>query len=234
MEENIFKWLRLNKTEETLSRREGKTVEIKRPFSTTKLAKELHISQSTLDKAENDKSLSLSTVEAYHNYFHVPYSALMGEMDILDTNNLNINKELGLSDNSISSIKGLSPIALAMLNIFIDKGNDLETFLYSLANITFSIRSCLKQNGNNKNAIEYQNLRIKAANLFMEYMHLFTFKDFRKVLQKIEKQQIEEEIRIKEQMIDEAIKSSEDFYNSNPDEEYKKNLKEWLGYDYSI
>lgn len=227
MEENIFKWLRLNRTEETVSRREGKTVKVKKPYSTTKLAQELHISQSTVDKAENDISLSLSTVEAYHNYFHVPYSTLLGEMDILDTNNLKINEELGLSNNSISSIKELSPIALAMLDVFIGKGKDTEAFLYSLADITFSIRNCLKRNGNNKNDIEYQDMRKKAANLFMEYMHLFSFKDFRQTLQQIEKQQNEIENQVNDQMNAEMIKYLEDFYNSNPIEEYEQDLKNW-------
>ena len=50
------------------------------------------------------------------------------------------------------------------------------------------LRNCLKRNGNNKNDIEYQDMRKKAANLFMDYMHLFSFKDFRKTLQQIEKQ----------------------------------------------
>ena len=220
MEENIFKWLRLNRTEETVSRREGKTVKVKKPYSTTKLAQELHISQSTVDKAENDISLSLSTVKAYHNY-------LLGEMDILDTNNLKINEELGLSNNSISSIKELSPIALAMLDVFIGKGKDTEAFLYSLANITFSIRNCLKRNGNNKNDIEYQDMRKKAANLFMDYMHLFSFKDFRKTLQQIEKQQNELEKQLENQMNAEMIKYLEDFNNSNAREEYEQDLNNW-------
>lgn len=227
MEENIFKWLRLNRTEETVSRREGKTVEVKKPFSTTKLAQKLHISQSTVDKAENGISLSLSTVEAYHDYFHVPYSALLGELDILDTGNLNINKELGLSDNSISSIKGLSPIALAMLNVFIGKGKDTEAFLYSLADITFSIGHCLERNGNNKNDIEYQNLRNRVINLFMDYMHLFSFKDFRQVLRQIEKRQIELEKQLDDQMNAEMIKFMEDFNASDAREEYEK---EYMAY----
>ena len=70
-------------------------------------------------------------------------------------------------------------------------------------------------------------MRKKAANLFMDYMHLFSFKDFRKTLQQIEKQQNELEKQLENQMNAEMIKYLEDFNNSNAREEYEQDLKNW-------
>ena len=160
------------------------------------MAKKLNISPTTLreaELAENIESVLLPTITAYCDFFNVPYSYLFGEMDIENKDNLNIHKELGLSDNSISTIKSLSPIALAMLNTFVGKGKETEKFLNGLANVTYSIIDYLKWNGKNKNDIEYQNIRNNTANLFMDYMHIFNSKDFKKILIQIEEQKFEME-----------------------------------------
>ena len=78
MSENIFKELRLKHTKETVMRGKGKKIPVEKPLSQTKLADELHISQSTLDKAEKNGTASFSTIEAYHDYFKIPYSTLLG------------------------------------------------------------------------------------------------------------------------------------------------------------
>lgn len=189
MSDNIFKTLRLTRTERTVMRGEGKKIAVKKPFTTTQLAEELHISQATVDNAENGTKLSLSTVIAYHDYFHVPYSTLLGETECIEIDNIHINMELGLSDNCISSIKSLSPISLAMLNTFLGKGEYTELFFYSLANVIFSMTEHLKENGNDKSENGYLLLKQHATDLFIDYMKNITFKDLKKILLQLEYQQ---------------------------------------------
>jgi len=189
MSDNIFKALRLTKTEKVVMRGEGKKIAVKKPLTTTELAKELHLSQPTVDNAENGKITSLSTVMAYHEYFKVPYSTLLGETECKSIDNLHINMELGLSDNSISSIKSLSPIALSMLNCFLGKGEYTELFFYQLADMVFSMTEQLKQNGYNKNEQGYLFLKQQSTDLFVNYMKNISFKDLEKILLQLEHQQ---------------------------------------------
>ena len=189
MSDNIFKKLRLEKTEKTVMRGEGKKIAVKKPLTTTELAKELNISQATVDNAENGILKSLSTVIAYHDYFNIPYSTLMEESESESIDNIHINMELGLSDNSISTIKSLSPISLAMLNSFLGKGEYAELFFYNLADIIFSMTEQLKENGYNKNENGYLQLRQQATHLFTDYMKTISFKDLGKILLQLEHQQ---------------------------------------------
>lgn len=224
-QDNIFKWLRQNRTEKIVMQGEGKKIPVKKPLSTEELAKGLHISKTTVrdaEKAEDIADVSMATVRAYHDYFHILYSTLFGELDIKDMDNLNIHMELELTDDSISSIKDLSPIALAMLNTFMGKDADTENFFYRLADITFSMIDCLKRNGNDKNDIEYQTIRNRAGDLFMDYMHTFHIIDFKKILIQIEQQQIEMEEQLTEQMHEAYMRYFDDFNASNAREEYEK------------
>ena len=189
MADNIFKQLRLERTEETVMRGEGKSIEVKRPYTGTRLAKELNISQTTLDNVENGKSPSLAVVEAYHKYFKIPYSTLLGETSIEDINNFNINMELGLTDASIATIKGMNPISLAMLNAFLSKEEDTIYFLGNLAENVYSMTEYLIQNGNDKSDPKYIKMRDITKELFMDYMRNITFKDLKDVLLKMEHQQ---------------------------------------------
>lgn len=189
MEDNIFKRLRLERTEETVMRGKGKTLEHKRPYSGTKLSEELHISQTTLDNVENGKSLSLGVLEAYHNYFNIPYSTLLGETSIENLENFNVNMELGLTDASIATIKGMQPIALAMLNAFLSKEADTIYFFGNLAEQVYSMTEYLIQNGNDKSDPKYIIMRDMTEEIFMDYMRNITFKDLKDVLLKMEHQQ---------------------------------------------
>lgn len=189
MSENIFKELRLKHTKETVMRGAGKKIPVEKPLSQTKLAKELHISQSTLDKAEKNGTASFSTIEAYHDYFKIPYSTLLGETECEKTHNVHINMELGLSDDSISTLKSLSTVSLSMLNVFLGHGEKTELFFYNLANIIYSMTEQLKQNGNTKNDYGYMQLRQMSQDLFMDYMKNITFHDLKKVLLEMEAQQ---------------------------------------------
>lgn len=210
---------------------EGKKIPVKKCLSCKELAKELDISPTTVAKVENPKTMeavSLSTIKAYSDYFHIPCSTLLGETDIENKDNLNIHKELGLSDSSISTIKSLSPIALAMLNTFVSKGVETEKFLCGLANVTYSILDCLSQNGKNKKDIKYRTIRNEASSLFMKYMHIFNFKDFKKILIQIEEQQFKMEQQFIEQMYEEYTKWWEYFNNSNERQEYEQEHREEL------
>lgn len=189
MSDNIFKRLRLEKTERTVMRGEGRKIAVKKPLTTTQLAKELNISQSTVDNAEKGIILSLSTIIAYHEYFHIPYSTLLGETECENIDNLHINMELGLSDASIATIKSLSPIARAMLNTFLGKNGNTELFFYNLADSIYSMTEHLIQNGNNKNEDGYLKLKQTAVDFFLDYMKNITFGDLKNVLLQLEYQQ---------------------------------------------
>lgn len=189
VEDNVYKRLRLEKTKKTVMRGEGKTIPVEKPFSQTELAEQLHISQSTLDKAENGELPSLSTVTAYHDFFHVPYSTLLGETDTYDSDNLHLNKELGLSDDCIATIKNLPPISLAMLNCFLGKKEYTELFFYNLADIIYSMSIQLTQNGNDSGESGYLRLRQHAEQLLIDYVKTLTDKDLKKVLTQLDQQQ---------------------------------------------
>lgn len=204
MSDNIFKRLRLEKTERTVMRGEGKKIAVKKPLTTAQLAKELHISQSTVDNAENEKNLSLSTVIAYHDYFNIPYSTFLGETDTEKLNNIKINKKYGLTDKALATIKNLSPIARSMLNVFLSNSsldndsrtgyNNVEHFFYSLADIGYSMVNRLAEVSPDKDHLNkdddvYRLLRQKMADLFMDYMHTLKMGDLISVLIQIEKQE---------------------------------------------
>lgn len=204
MSDNIFKRLRLEKTERIVMRGEGKKIEVPKPLTTTQLAKELNLSQSTVDNAENGKIPSLFTVSAYHDYFNVPYSTLLGETDTEELDNIKINKEYGLTDKTLATIKNLSPIARSMLNVFLSNSsldndsktdyNNVEFFFYNLADIGYSMVNRLAEVSSDKDHLNkdddvYRLLRQKMTDLFMDYMHTLKMGDLINVLVQIEKQE---------------------------------------------
>ena len=128
-------------------------------------------------------------LEAYHNYFNIPYSTLLGETSIDDLENFNVNMELGLTDASIATIKGMQPIALAMLNAFLSKEADTTYFFGNLAEQVYSMTEYLIQNGNDKSDPKYIIMRDMTEEIFMDYMRNITFKDLKDVLLKMEHQQ---------------------------------------------
>lgn len=125
---NIFKELREKKTI-------GRWNE---PYTQSALAKAMGIKQQTVAKAENGHSPSYNTVKKYHEYFGVPYNSLFGEGRALEEKNSNISKELNLSDESINTIKQLSPIALSLLDTMLSDelvGMKLESCYNTLQHI---------------------------------------------------------------------------------------------------
>lgn len=134
MTRNIFERLRMEKTERpAVERGVGKKVDISKWLTQTELAKKLNISQQTVAKAESGEEPSLNTIKAYHNHFNVPYNTLLGESDSLLEENVKINQELGLSDESIAVIKGMSNKSLAMLNAFLSLDSETINFFSYMA-----------------------------------------------------------------------------------------------------
>lgn len=208
-EQNIFKELRLKRTEQTVMQREGKKTAVKKPLSQSALARELGINQATVSEAENlsiekGQYPAIATLVAYSKYFHVPYSTLLGETDTEKLDNIKINKEYGLTDKALATIKNLSPVARSMLNVFLSNsslGNDsrtgynnVEHFFYSLADIGYSMVNRLAEVSPDKDHLNkdddvYRLLRQKMADLFMDYMHTLKMGDLINVLVQIEKQE---------------------------------------------
>jgi len=214
MEDNIFKRLRLERTQKIVMQGEGRKIPVPKPLSGTELADKMNIHQTTVSNAENGIFKSLSTYIAYHDYFHVPYSTLFGETDIMDINNLTVNKELGLSDDSITTIKNLSPIARSMLNVLLSKQHNTDNFFNTLAEYIFSMYMYLNDSETSKNDESYQQLRKLALHSFEDYMKTITFQDLKKVLIALDEQQ---------QMISEHEYSSEELTEmDNYFEESKK------------
>lgn len=145
MSRNIFKYLREEHTQRTKEitekRKKGQRVHEHEYLTQTELAKELHISQQTLERAENDNPISMRTLLAYHTYFDVPYETLLGESKSLTRENVDISTELGLSDEAIKSIKKISEneITKAMLNLFFSNEANTMSLFNSLANYTHTL-----------------------------------------------------------------------------------------------
>ncbi len=115
-EQNIFKKLRLERTEKTVMQGKGKNIAVRKPLSQTALAKELGINQATVSEAENlsiekHQYPAFATLMAYKEYFHIPIATLVGETDTEKLDNIKINLEYGLTDKALATIKSLSPVA---------------------------------------------------------------------------------------------------------------------------
>ena len=111
--ENVFKKLRMEKNPSEMEDFKGKD-----------LAKELGIAAHKISELENVKiKASLSELQAYHNYFNVPYEYLLGESKSRHYENMVVSDEIGLSSESIETIKKIkeNPTYRRILNIFIEK-----------------------------------------------------------------------------------------------------------------
>ena len=111
--ENVFKKLRMEKNPSEMEDFKGKD-----------LAKELGIAAPKISELENGKrKASLSALQAYHNYFNVPYEYLLGESKSRHYENMVVSDEIGLSSESIETIKKIkeNPTYRRILNIFIEK-----------------------------------------------------------------------------------------------------------------
>ena len=111
--ENVFKKLRVEKNPSEMEDFKGKD-----------LAKELGIAAPKISELENGKrKASLSELQAYHNYFNVPYEYLLGESKSRHYENMVVSDEIGLSSESIETIKKIkeNPTYRRILNIFIEK-----------------------------------------------------------------------------------------------------------------
>lgn len=182
MEDNIFKRLRLEHTRKTVMQGEGKTIPVIKPLTATELSKKMHMGQNTVSYAEKGVIKSLSTYIAYHDYFKVPYSTLFGETETMNINNLAINNELGLSDDSIKTIKKLSPTSRSMLNVLLSKQQDTDLFLSDFAELIFCMYTYLNNSETMKSDTEYQELKRLTLNRFEKYMKTISFKDLKQLL----------------------------------------------------
>lgn len=113
MEKNRFKKLRMEKNPNEME-----------DFKIKDLAKEIGIAAPKISELENDRrKASLSELQAYHRYFNVPYEYLLGESESRHYENMVASDEIGLSSESIETIKKIkkNPTLRRILNIFIEK-----------------------------------------------------------------------------------------------------------------
>ncbi|MGI6011749.1 MAG: helix-turn-helix domain-containing protein [Ruminococcus sp.] len=95
MEENRFRKLRMEKNPNAME-----------DFKIKDLAKEIGIAAPKISELENDRRRpSLSELQAYHNYFNVPYEYLLGENNSRYYENMTLSDEIGLTGDSIHHLK---------------------------------------------------------------------------------------------------------------------------------
>lgn len=188
MDDNIFKRLRMTKKRPLdIPSGQGKKKDLPKYLTQTELAKLLKISQQTVAKAEiKGNEPSLNTIKAYHEHFETPYSTLMGEGEALKEENVQISKELRLLDDSIDTIRNLSPISRSMLNAFLSKAVMTDQYLYQLAQLLYSMSSYLKEPTHSKMDSNYNQLKLMAKESFAEYIQYISFKDLQETFELLE------------------------------------------------
>lgn len=218
MARTIFKYLREEKTYRTpiimQERKKGQRVHENDYLTQTELARGLEISQQTLDRAENGKPISVKTLLAYHRYFDVPYETLLGESTALDSENVDISMALGLTDETINSIRRITrdEVSRAMLNLFFSNEANTVLFFNSIANYTHT----LSLNSQYKND-EY--IRMMITNTLINFLTSFDKTQSRELIELIDKYE-----NIKSEMqndSEELAKDAEGFQKMREDE-YKE------------
>gem|GEM_PF-7132565 len=92
-EENVFRKLRHEYDTEM------------KDFTATQLAQMIGLSKRVISQVEHDGNASLSTLEAYHNFFKVPFEYLLGyKGSTRHCKNMSIGKATGLSDKAIENL----------------------------------------------------------------------------------------------------------------------------------
>lgn len=87
------------------------------------LAIDLGIAAPKISELEHGRSASLSELQKYHDYFHVPYEYLLGESESPYYEYMVASKELGLNGEAIKIIQKLTQdkTYARLLNILIEK-----------------------------------------------------------------------------------------------------------------
>ncbi len=212
---NNYQYLREEKTERVnLKRGRGHNVYEKSYLTQTELAREMFISQSAVDRAEKGQSIAMSTLIAYKEYFDVPYEALLGESKAFEYENVNISMELGLTDESIATIKKMkdSPVAMEMLNTFLSK--DIETVMY-LEGLARSIKN-LYGELDFKNYIKEHRLQTQPSNLQIKLLEFQIQENLLLYLNKLDDTQIKQiQHKVEHQQVDEYISFESELHEIN-------------------
>ena len=114
-------------------------------------AKEIGISKGCLSEIENgDRDLSMGNLFSYRTYFSdhfdliVSIDYLLGYTDVIENQRMNIANDLGLSDNTISTLKELSKEKRDILNkLSEDQSLDFllaETWRYAMGSTYVDIK----------------------------------------------------------------------------------------------
>lgn len=98
------------------------------------LAKELDISYTTIYNIEEGQQLpNANVLKKYHKRFGIPYEYLLGESDNPTPENVQIGKELRLSDRAINNLRNLQCNTKALKTLDYVLGSDsLERFLTTM------------------------------------------------------------------------------------------------------
>lgn len=110
--DNVFKTLRMKKNPNEME-----------DYKIKDLAADLGIAAPKISELEHGRNASLSELQKYHNYFHVPYEYLLGENESPYYEYMIASKELGLSGDAIKAIQNLTQnkTLSRLLNIIIEK-----------------------------------------------------------------------------------------------------------------
>lgn len=108
-------------------------------MSSTKFSDQIGMKTSNLSRLENgDANLSLPNIHAYKTYFkenfdlNVSTDFLMGYTDVIENQKMDIAKDLGLSDDSISVLKKMSIECHDTLNKLTSENGLFELLLTEL------------------------------------------------------------------------------------------------------
>ena len=109
---NVFKSLRMTKNPSEFE-----------DYKIKQLSLDLGISAPKISELEHGRKASLTELQAYHNYFKVPYEYLLGEVDSPHYEYMVASKDLGLNGESLKTLRTLTknPTYARILNSFIKK-----------------------------------------------------------------------------------------------------------------
>lgn len=132
------------------------------------LAKELGVDKSTISRLENTKpgtekrKPSIDLLTGYHKKFHVTYEYLLGETNVKGSENIDIGRELGLSDNAIETLKELKkyPEIMSLVNEYLGQREKTVFFFYNLSQYLYA-EFCLEQQLSelNSNDVDYERMK---------------------------------------------------------------------------
>ena len=153
--DNVFRKLRMTKNPSDME-----------DYKVKDLSTDLGIAAPKISELEHGRNASLSELQKYHDYFHVPYEYLLGENESPYYEYMVASKELGLSGNAIKVIHELTQneTYARLLNILIEKY--ITSLLVEISNGTtyMDLFNARFENGYDKDKAAEFNKNLDKAN----------------------------------------------------------------------